>query len=97
MKKLLLISLSILFAWNAKAGCPLVNVSIQERVNESSVIVEATVESKISYKNAQGNFIYTAHKLKIHKIYKGNPSSEFITLITEGGVVDLEMLDVNPN
>ncbi|MCZ2129856.1 MAG: PKD domain-containing protein [Bacteroidia bacterium] len=97
MKKLLSVIFAMGFAWQANAGCPLVNVPLQDRINENEMVLEATVISKFSYKNQSNNFIYTAHTLQVHKYFKGSSNQEFITLLTEGGIVGNEAVGVNPN
>ncbi|MCO6495570.1 MAG: T9SS type A sorting domain-containing protein [Bacteroidetes bacterium] len=97
MKRILILILAITYSWQSNAGCPLINVPLKDRINENEIVVEATVISKFSYKNKADNFIYTAHTLQVHKYFKGNLSKEFITFLTEGGVVGNEALGVSPN
>lgn len=97
MRKILLLNLFLGLSAYIYAGCPLVNVSLKDRINENEIVVEASVLAKFSYKNQSGDFIYTAHKLQVHSYFKGGLNLEYITLLTEGGVVGTEALGVNPN
>jgi PKD repeat protein len=80
----------------ATATCPLIPVSLNDRIQESSLVIEATVISQTSYFNSKENFIYTAHELEVHKLYKGQLSSQRIIMLTEGGIVGNRMLSVQP-
>ncbi|MCO6496012.1 MAG: IPT/TIG domain-containing protein, partial [Bacteroidetes bacterium] len=96
-KLLLLIPVVILGIKQINAGCPLINVSLQDRINQSEIVVEAKVINKNPYFNSKENFIYTAQELVITRIFKGNITSGTIVLITEGGVVGNKALNVYPN
>lgn len=74
-KLLLLIPVVILGIKQINAGCPLINVSLQDRINQSEIVVEAKVINKNPYFNSKENFIYTAQELVITRIFKGNITS----------------------
>jgi PKD repeat protein len=97
-RKLPILLLAIICFSNAQAQCVLVPLSLEERVNASSLIVEAQVGSKSSYMNPEGNMIFTANTLNISKVYKGAHllSSNSLVVITLGGQVGLEILKVDP-
>ena len=98
MKKILVLLLVILFGvLDNKAGCPLINIPLNERIAQSDFVIEATVLHKESYEDSKNNFIYTAHTLQINKIFKGAITTQTITLITEGGFVGMRGLKVSPN
>jgi hypothetical protein len=79
------------------SSCPLRDIPINERVETSSLIVEGKVTEKISFYTPAKDFIYTRHVVKVLKVFKGEIREDFISYITEGGVVGLEMLKVTPS
>lgn len=94
-----LLSLALLLGiliGDLNAGCPIVNVPLIERVQSSDIVVEAIVKNKESYFNSESNFIFTAYTLQVFKLFKGQLQQQEITLITEGGTVGLQRLDVSP-
>ncbi|MES2618360.1 MAG: PKD domain-containing protein [Bacteroidota bacterium] len=88
---------TILFSLSVKAECVLVPLSLAERVNASTLIVEARVSNRQSYFNSTG-MIQTANTLAVSKVYKGYnllPSNSF-NIITLGGTVGQQSLKVDP-
>lgn len=99
MKKTLLIFFySVLMLSKTQAQCVIVPISLQDRVNQASLIVEAQVANKTTEWNQDGSLIITKNQLNISKIYKGaeliNGSS--INLTTLGGTIGLKSLKVSP-
>lgn len=97
-KKLPFLLLAIFCYANAQSQCVMAPLSLEERVNASSLIVEAQVGTKTSYKNTEGNMILTANALHISKVFKGAQllNSNTLNVITLGGQVGLEILKVDP-
>ncbi len=60
-------------------------VSIEEKINNSTNIIEGKVVSKTCFWNANHTFIFTSNKIKVYKIFKGGITSEFIEVLTQGG------------
>lgn len=70
----------------AQEACLLEPVSLEQRAQQASLIVEASVISQQSYWDAAHQNIYTRHTLQLFKILKGS-AAENLTVITEGGQV----------
>ena len=86
-----LIGLSVLL-WMAGnslsfAQCMMVPVSIQDRVQQASAIVEGKVIAQSSFWDTNGNLIFTANTIEVYKDFKGNVNAQQIQLVTEGGTV----------
>ncbi|MCC2545979.1 matrixin family metalloprotease [Hymenobacter sp. BT175] len=69
--------------------CLLLPLDPVERTRASALIVEAEVLDARSFWDAGHRRIYTAHRLRVFKSFKGAPAAT-LTLITEGGTVDLD-------
>lgn len=70
-----------------KAQCGMFPLSIDERINEASIIVEGKIIQSNSYWDAKKEHIYTAHQLEIYKLFKGTYSQSTIYAVTDGGTV----------
>ncbi len=77
------------------AQCSLYEVPLSRRVNSASLIIEGKVEEKKSFWNPETKRIYTLNKIEVFKVFKGSNSSAFIQILTEGGVLENEMLFVS--
>jgi hypothetical protein len=73
-----------IFAVFPNVFAQLYEIGIREKIDNSISIVEGQVIESKCYKGNNGE-IYTAHKLKIYKVFKGSPHDEFATIITMGG------------
>ncbi len=62
-------------------------VSIEEKISNSTHIIEGKVVSKTCFWNANHTFIFTANKIKVYKIFKGGTTSEYIEVLTQGGTI----------
>ncbi len=82
----------------AKSECVLVPLSLQDRVNASSLIVEAVIGSKTSYWNTEKTMIYTSTTLHVSKVYKGSSliSGGTLNVITLGGTIGNKAIKVEP-
>lgn len=81
------------------AQCLMYPVSLSERINASSMIVEGKVKASNSIWNAAHTHIVTIHTIEVYKILKAESSLLNLTsieLITPGGVVDDLAEKVNP-
>lgn len=67
-------------------------ISLQEQIDNSTMIVEGEVVAKSSFWS--NNLIYTTHTVKVYKVFKGEPLNT-IEVITVGGTVGLEALMVS--
>lgn len=97
MKKLSLLFFLVLIQLHSFSQCMQVPLSLQDRVQQSSLIVEATVLSQTSFWNANQDFIYTSTTLNVHQVFKGSLSSQQIEIITEGGTVGNQKIIAEPS
>lgn len=74
--------------------CMLLPITVQKRTQEASLIVEAEVMSSQSFWTKNHDMIYTIHHLKIYKLFKGNPSLTEFDILTEGGTVGLDKIEI---
>ena len=89
MKKICLalsLILMIVVSNESKANA-LYPVSIDEKVANSTNIIEGKVVSKISFWNAAHTVIFTSNKVKVYKIFKGGMTDAYIEVLTQGGTV----------
>lgn len=67
-------------------------VTLDEKVQQSTVIVEGKVVEQTPFWNAAHTMIFTSNKIEVYKVFKGIVSSSYIELVTQGGVIgDLSM------
>ncbi len=62
-------------------------VSLKNQIDNSSLVVEGKVISKMAFRDIDNN-IYTSNKVEIYKVFKGEPISS-IEVITKGGTIGL--------
>lgn len=96
MKKSALLLL-LLAQLQAFSQCLLREVPFDLRTSNASLVVEGTVISKQSFWNDDHTMIYTSNIIEVYKIFKGNLNSTQIEIITEGGVVGLNMIKAEPS
>ncbi|OUJ71653.1 hypothetical protein BXP70_21480 [Hymenobacter crusticola] len=61
-----------------------------ERAQKASLVVEGEVLDARSFWDSAHRRIYTAHRVRVYKSFKGNAPVE-LTVLTEGGQVDLDL------
>jgi hypothetical protein len=66
-------------------------ISLEERVQQASLIVEGEVISKKSFWDVNKQNIYTSNVLKVYKVFKGNLQEQRLEVITDGGSVGLDI------
>ena len=94
MKKLhlvLIMASSVLFSQATENP-----LNLETVFKSSSVVVNGKVLAKDGYWDNERKMIYTVHKVKVAKSFKGN-ISKHIYVLTEGGNVGLEGLIVKPS
>jgi len=95
MRKIVsLLVLLIAYTLNVGAQCLIREVSLKDRCDESTVIVEGKVLEKSTFWNASHNYIYTRNVIEIYKVLKGTVIPATIEILTEGGRVDGDWLEV---
>lgn len=87
MTKLMIFSLlSVAFNGLAAQICSLYPLSLEERVTEAALVVEARVLERHSF--AARGHLYTAHRVEVYRAFKGLPPAPTVLLITEGGTLE---------
>ncbi|MDX2280106.1 MAG: hypothetical protein NW218_10985 [Saprospiraceae bacterium] len=81
--------LSLIFLPNLLFG-QLYEVSLDEKIQMSSLIVEGKVIESKCYR-ADDETIYTAHKIKVSALLKGEYLDEYLTVTTWGGEIAGEL------
>ncbi|MFD2514133.1 T9SS type A sorting domain-containing protein [Pontibacter locisalis] len=66
-------------------------VSLEERTQNSDIIIEGEVISQKSFWDSRHENIYTSNIIRVYKVFKGEVKAEEIELITKGGTVGLKM------
>lgn len=87
---------SIMLNSTVQAQCMQVEVSLQQRVQSSSAIVEGEVlQSQATWDNSHEQ-IFTVHRVRVTKVFKGTVTSQFIEVATDGGIVGNTLQVVDP-
>ncbi|MCS6917278.1 MAG: PKD domain-containing protein [Chitinophagales bacterium] len=89
--------LSVIPVTFVHAQCAMVPLSLADRVQQASVVVEGRITSQLSFWNEQQTMIYTAYRIDVYKIFKGAPHGPFLTIVAEGGTVGNRMITAHPN
>ncbi len=90
--KQLLCYIFILSALTVHAQHALVPASLEQRVLNSSLIIEGVVTKLSSYKVDRVNRIFTRNEIEVTAILKGSLPDSKVQVITQGGVLENEML-----
>ncbi|AXG71976.1 internalin-J [Kordia sp. SMS9] len=89
MKKQILLLAFLLvhtFVFSQECGALMTPLSIQERTNEATNIVEGKIIASTSYWDVNKHNIYTLHDVSIYKNFKGQNNATF-KIVTAGGSV----------
>src|SRR5438128_1657083 len=73
----------------------LYKVELDETVKNSSLIAEGKVIDKKSFWNDAHTMIFTANTVEVYKIFKGNITEGTIEVMTQGGSVGPDAVDVS--
>lgn len=82
---------------NIFSQCMLYPVSLENRINNSSLVIQGKVIAQKSFWNEARNYIYTSNQIQVNQTIKGNCSSSIIEIITDGGEVGLSKQIVEPS
>ncbi|MEN9737978.1 MAG: hypothetical protein RLZZ318_11, partial [Bacteroidota bacterium] len=80
------------------AQCVLVPLSLQERIQNATLIIEAQVQDQHCFWANNQQMILTAHTLRVSKLYKGSEifNNTSIEVITAGGQIGDKAVKVDP-
>ena len=95
-KIILFFTLLIVTFTNACAQCMMLPVSLNQRISNSSLVIEGKVINQASFWDPSHSNIYTSNLIEVYKTFKSN-SSAYIELITEGGTVGNDKEVVEPS
>jgi hypothetical protein len=93
------VGLALLFSGSSQAQtagsptevhCAMVPMDPVERVQKASLVVEGEVLDARGFWDTAHRRIYTAHRVRVYKSFKGEAPAE-LTVLTEGGQVDLDL------
>lgn len=93
MKNFTILFFTVFFAFGQQQKK---SFSIESVFNESTMVFSGQVIDKQSYWDVDHKMIYTVHKIKVSKSFKGD-SSKYQYLITEGGAIGLQGVIVKPS
>jgi len=73
----------------------LYKIDLKYKINKASLIVEGKVTDQYSFWNDEHTIIYTANKVHVYKLFKGQVISKEIEVLTQGGSVGTKCLKVS--
>ncbi|MBI1226598.1 MAG: T9SS type A sorting domain-containing protein [Bacteroidetes bacterium] len=79
------------FALSFTAKAQLYEVSLDEKIEKASLIVEGKVIAQESYRSPDGE-VYTANKVAVSALLKGKLKESFVTVTTWGGETEEEIV-----
>ena len=95
MNKLLPL-IALLMSFSTWAQHCMTPITLAQRVNAHSYVVEGKVIAQNSMWNVAQNMIYTVSEVQLNKVFKGSINTPNIFIVTEGGVVGDKMIKVEP-
>src|SRR4051812_10665073 len=88
MKKQVALLLLVLFLFPPHPlRAQLYEISLEEKVANSSMIIEGKVVEQTSFWNPAHTMIFTSNKIEVYKIFKGKQEGSTIEVLTQGGSV----------
>ena len=81
-----MLTCSCLITGNAQ--CSIYSVSLAQRIDEATCIVEGTVVAKRCIQDVATKRIYTLNEVEVFKLFKGQNQADTIIFLTLGGLVD---------
>ena len=95
-KILLIIAIIAIPLIQVSAQCMLTPVLLNQRVSNSSNIIEGKVIDQFSFWDPSHSNIYTSNLVEVYKSFK-NSSSAYIEVVSEGGTIGLDKEEVHPS
>ena len=91
--RLFLFSSFILF--KTRTTAQLYKIELDEKINNSTLIIEGKVIGKRSFWNDAHTMIYTSNTVEIYKSFKGKIAERTIEIVTQGGTVGMDAISVS--
>lgn len=85
---LVLLLASVLLRFTPSAAQGLYPVSLDEKIQESPLVIEGKVVEQQCFWNPQHTMIFTNNKVEVYKVFKGSVSTTHIEILTQGGSVN---------
>jgi hypothetical protein len=76
----------LLFGFNT-AFAQLIPISLEQRIDSATTILEGKVISQTSYWDEAKTHIYTSNIVEVYKVFKGQLTAKQVEIITRGGIV----------
>lgn len=96
MKQIITLLLLACFSFSIQIKAQsLYKVTLEEKVANSTLIVEGKVVEQRCFWNAAHTFIFTANKIQVYKVFKGNETPQFIEVVTQGGTIDNKSIEAS--
>lgn len=89
------VSLFILLTVSSGAFGQLTPISLEQRIEQSTIVFEGKVVSKKSFWDQAHTHIYTSNVVSVYKVFKGSTTAEQVEIITPGGIVGNQMETVS--
>ncbi|MEO6917271.1 MAG: hypothetical protein ABI151_18030, partial [Chitinophagaceae bacterium] len=77
------------------ATAQLYEISLEEKTDNSTLIVEGKVLGSSSFWNAAHTMIFTSNKVEVYKVFKGILRKTFIEVLTQGGSVGGDYIEAS--
>jgi len=94
MNKILFFFIALTFI-SADISAQLQQVTLEQRVENSSLVFEGKVLNKSSFWDTDRRHIYTSNLVSVYKVFKGELSHSVVEVITIGGIVGNQMEKVS--
>jgi PKD repeat protein len=96
MFRIFLFSAFIFLGFSGFSQCFQQPVTLNDRLAEASLVVEGKVDSSYCVWNNDHTLILSIHKITIFKYFKGASTNKNVTIVTQGGELDGQLLTVEP-
>lgn len=77
----------ILLFITSTVSAQLVPISLAQRIEKSTTVLEGKVVSQTSYWDETKTYIYTSNVVEVYKLFKGKLNTDKVEVITRGGIV----------
>jgi Secretion system C-terminal sorting domain len=86
--KFLMFFLTTFCCISTTCGQALYKIDIEEKILNSTLIIEGRVVEQQSFWNYNHTIIFTSNTVKVYKTFKGIVAADFVEVLTIGGIVD---------
>src|SRR4051812_2165688 len=95
MRNFLRLSLLLYIIFSGtRINAQLYKIELDEKINNSTLIIEGKVISKKSFWNNEHTMIFTANTVEVYKLFKGDITENTIEIMTQGGSVGKDAVNV---